>query len=392
MSRSSHSWDAAREVAAALGEACLGEPIELPLAESAGLRLAAEVLAPAPAPAVDVSAMDGWVVAGDPPWRLGPAVPMGAAPGPVLTDGHARPVSTGGAVPSGADAVLRSEDGRVGDDGLLHGVRPNAGRDLRRRGEELAVGDRLARLGDALTPARIALLAVAGIDMVPVRPRPSCAVLVTGDEVIGAGLPGAGRVRDAYTPSVPALVASLGGRVLVADRVGDGAGALERRLRELDGEADVVVTTGGTARGAGDRVRDAVEASGGRLHVSGIDLRPGHPTLLATTGSGTPLVGLPGNPLAAFVAMASFLAPLVRAAAGAPVGAARPVVEAVDVASHPRDTLLVPFRRVDGRIEATRWRGAAMLRGLADADGLLVVGPAGTGVRELALPWAHDRA
>lgn len=389
MSRSSHTWDAARDVATELGAGRLGGAVDVPLAESAGRRLASDVRAPAPAPADDVSAMDGWVVTGDPPWRLGPAVPMGSAPGPGLADGHARPVSTGGAVPPGADAVLRSEDGRVDSDGRLHGARPDAGRDIRRRAEELAVGDRLALAGDALTPARIALLAIAGVDAVAVRARPRCAVLVTGDEVVGSGLPGAGTVRDAYTPSVPALVAGLGGRVVVAERVGDRAGALEARLRDLADTVDVIVTTGGTARGAGDRVREAVGASGGRLHVTGVDLRPGHPTLIATTGAGVPLFGLPGNPLAAFVAMASFLAPFVRAALGAAPPGIRPLSDAIDVRPHDRDTLVVPFRRVDGRIEPSRWRGAAMLRGLADADGLLVVGPAGTGVRELAVPWGH---
>ncbi|WP_394552384.1 molybdopterin molybdotransferase MoeA [Agromyces sp. MMS24-JH15] len=388
-------WDDARSEAHRLGAERSRPGRATALAEAAGLVLAADARAATDLPAIDVSAMDGWVVSGDEPWSIGPPIRMGEPPGTELAPGSARPVTTGGAVPPGATEVLRSEDGDAGGGTLRRAPgagRGRPGRHVRRRGEELAAGDLLVAVGARLTPPRVSLLAVAGLDEVLVRPRPRCLLIVTGDEVRGSGIPGAGTVRDAYTPSLPALIDELGGELVRSARSGDAPGELAGLLCDAEADGvDLVLTTGGTARGHGDRLREALGALDARIVVPGLRARPGHPTLLARMPGGTAVLGLPGNPLAAFTSLCALLGPFLAGVAGGPVPEPLPLpsstAAAAGVEPHAEDTLVVPVHRVDGGLEATAWRGAAMLRGLAGADGLLVVAPGGASVRLLPLPW-----
>jgi molybdopterin molybdotransferase len=213
--------------------------------------------------------------------------------------------------------------------------------------------------------------------------------ILTGDEVVPSGVPGPGRVRDAFDPLLPLAIAGLAARALRPLRLGDDPEAL---AAAIDGStADALVTVGGTGRSPADRLREALAACGATTVFDGVAMRPGHPTLLARLSDGRPLLGLPGNPLAAVAALLSFLPPVLGALSGSP--APEPVGEraAQPLPGSAGRTSLVPCRRTARGLEPASATGPNMLRGLAASDVLAVVPPGGTAagarVRALALPW-----
>lgn len=380
-------WDEARRIAWTAGATRPLATETVRVEAGDGRRLATAVRARVDLPTVDVSAMDGWAVAGDGPWVLAGTVSMGARPGERLEPGFARAITTGAAVPDGATAVLRSEHGTIrgGPTGLLRAAVPSlvAGRDIRRRGEELRRGEPLVAAGARLTPPRLALAAAGGHDTLDVLEQPTVGLVITGDEVVASGVPRPGTVRDAFGPSMPALLARLGARTTTS-RVADRADVLVELFR--GGRPHIFVTTGGTAGGRGDHLRAAVLAEGGSIEFAGVAMRPGHPVCFARTSAGIPVLGLPGNPLAAFACLLSFIPPWLDGASGRPI-AALAEVTAPELPRREHERVLTPFEWRDGAPEPSRWRGPSMLRGLADADGMLV-SPAGDGrVALLPAPW-----
>ncbi|MFE0777678.1 molybdopterin molybdotransferase MoeA [Streptomyces sp. NPDC058861] len=310
---------------------------------------------------------------------------------------------------------------------LLHALREVvAGQDIRLRGQECRTGDALLPAGTPVTPAVLGLAAAAGYDELPVLPRPRVEVLVLGDELLASGLPHEGLIRDALGPMLGPWLAALGADVLATRRIGDDAEALYTAV--TGSAADLVVTTGGTAAGPVDHVHRVLDKAGATLLIDGVKVRPGHPMLLARLGADPArplrvrhLVGLPGNPLAAVSGLLTLAAPLLAALTepgpppetgpraedggrpedgGCPEGGAgsearTPVPYRVpvrdEVHGHPHDTRLVPVVRRSGSAVPLRYNGPAMLRGIAAADGLVVVPPGGARPGQeldvLDLPW-----
>lgn len=421
------SWHQAR--AAAYDAAPLLPARTVSLTEALGRPLAADLTAPVDLPHYASSAMDGWAVAGPGPWRLRPtsAAPDAGAgasapdrhgalpshtPGTRLSAGEAVPILTGGAVPDGATAVLRSEHGRVDRIGpaparepLRRGASPEDdaarltdvgpapvpdGAHLRPAGEEARAGDVLIRAGEVLTPAYLALAAVAGADTLTVRPTPTVTALLTGDEVITVGIPAPGQVRDAFGPPLPAVVELLGGRPTAVHRLPDDRTAVTTALTAAT--TDLVVTTGGTGRSTADHVRAGLLDLGAELIIDGIDVRPGHPAVLARLPGGPLVVALPGNPLAAMLTLLTLAAPVLAGLLGLPRPGSILARSSVDVLPG-RTTRLIPARRQDGTdgVVPCGHTGAGMLRGFAEADVVLVVPARGlVAWREaeaVALPW-----
>lgn len=396
------SWGEAREAAAAAARPL--PPTDVPLQRADGRTLAEPLTAQRAMPHYTSSAMDGWAVCGTGPWIL-------AEPGEPLTAHQAAPIVTGGVLPPGARSVLRREHGEVvpDDDGLPHlRVAPSAppgsprgGADLRPAGEEAAEGETLLKAGTALGPAQLALAALAGYDTLRVTGRPLVKLVRTGGEVVESGLPGPGLVRDVFSYLVPPLVEAYGGLLAGHEKIGDAAAEWEAALAahdagaapKEDGPADVVVTTGGTGKGGSDHFRDVVAAMGGRLIVDGVAMRPGHPTVLAELPDGRFFLGLPGNPLAAVVGLVTVGEPLLAALCG------RKPLDAVELPSGEvfdpelKRTRIVPFRRMYGLASPAAGIGSGMLRGLARADGFMVVPPhgleLGAPVACLPLPWGR---
>ncbi|NKY12898.1 molybdopterin molybdotransferase MoeA [Streptomyces somaliensis] len=395
-------WDQARAVAARAGRRTAPRARRVPLHEALGRVLAAPLTALTDLPPFDTSAMDGWAVAGPGPWEVhtGDSVLAGRRGIPVLPDGVAVRIATGARVPADTTAVVRSEHARAeagrgdrsgpGPGGHLHAryeVVP--GQDIRPRGQECRRGDELLPAATLVTPAALGLAAAAGYDELAIVEPPRAEVLVLGDELLTSGVPRDGLIRDALGPMIGPWLHSLGAEVTAVRRVGDDAEALYEAVTGTD--ADLVVTTGGTAAGPVDHVRPVLLKAGAEFLVDGVRVRPGHPMLLARLAASRYLVGLPGNPLAAVSALLTLAEPLLHGLSEHP--ALEPLRAPVrdEVHGHPRDTRLVPVAFRAGEAVPLRHTGPAMLRGLAAADGLAVVPPGGVrsgGVLEvLDLPW-----
>ncbi len=396
-------WDRARAVAARAGRGGPLAVVRLPLDRALGHVLAEPLAALTDLPSFDTSAMDGWAVAGPGPWTYEEGVSLlagvGERPTARLPDGTAVRIATGARTPADTTAVIRSEHAHVDEArGLLSARRPVVtGQDIRPRGQECRAGDQLVPAGTVVTPAVLGLAAAAGYDALPAVPRPRVDVLVLGDELLAAGLPHDGLIRDALGPMLGPWLRALGAEVSAPRRLGDDAEALREALTSSD--ADLIVTTGGTASGPVDHVHPVLAALGAELLVDGVAVRPGHPMLLARLSPDGPhLVGLPGNPLAAVSGLLTLAEPLLAGLAGRPAQDAYRALVHADVPGHPHDTRLVPVVHRAGRaggrdhVAPLRYNGPAMLRGIAAADGLAVV-PAGgvrsgTEVEILDLPWA----
>ncbi len=426
--------DEARRVARELGAARVPRHVPVALERALGRVLAVEVRAASHLPVVDSSAMDGWAVSGPGPWQLvgavrnrraddggthdragalaerradlwtGPRRRADDGEGPLvrrdtalgvgrsgaverLGPGRACAVATGDTLPRGADAVVRQEDALV-DQGRLHAPDPPAGRDVRARGEELGAGEVVLGRGSVLTPARLGLVAAAGGDTVHVVVEPRCVLLVTGDELSGSGAARPGRVRDSLSHVLPPVLHDLGVDVERSARTGDDLDTLRDVFAgPYRSTVDIVVTTGGTARGPADHVREALRDVGARTVVDGTDVRPGGPAVLAVVPDGPVVVGLPGNPLASVAAAMTLLAPLVHGWLGRPDDGLPDVDRPTGAQVPGSGTRLLPARLAPGQAvpETTGHDGAGMLRGLAQAQGFVALGADGR-CRWLALP------
>ncbi len=380
----SEEWYAAR----ALASAAAALPAEsVPLAAADGRTLAAPQTALTDLPAFDTAAMDGWAVAGEGPWQITGEVLAGSAPTVTLTPGAGCVIATGAAVPSGATAVIKREDGHVAD-GVMSAAYVR-GSHIRPAGEECRAGEVLIDSGTVVTPAIVGLLAAAGIDAVEVRRIPRVVLLLFGDELVDAGLAGVGQVRDALGPQLPGWVRRLGADVVDVRRVEDTLEAHVAALREAAASADVVMTTGGTAAGPVDHLHAAVTEIGGRFVVDSVAVRPGHPMALAQVAQAW-LLALPGNPQSAIVSLLSLGQPLFDALLGRSSGDL-PQVALSQAATAPAHEHRLLACELSGITAApVQHLGSAMLRGLATADGFAVLPPggaaAGASVAWLALP------
>ncbi|WP_285114988.1 molybdopterin-binding protein [Leifsonia sp. fls2-241-R2A-40a] len=381
------SWREARGLAEQVGRGSPTRVLTVPVARAAALAVAAEVRSARSLPPFDNSAMDGWAVAGDGPWRVGEPVLAGSIP-PVLplVPGEARPVATGAPVPPGTLTVLRSEDaapGLGGDGGLVDVVTPPCpGRDIRRSGEEAEPGDVLLTAGAVLSPPALGLLAAAGVEKVDIASPPLVTFVAIGDELAGVA-PGPGQLTDSLSPMMPSLFAALGGRCATTaralDRPADVAAAI-RRARTA-----TVITSGGTAHGPADPLRDALDRLGARILLDGMDLRPGGSLLLAELGDGRHVLSLPGNPLAAVVALIVVGWPLLQGRLGrsAPAPTACALPPRLDVDDRQRAVACI---LEDGMLAPVAHQRSGMLRGVSIATHLVLTG--GGRAEQLRLPWS----
>ena len=375
------SWWQARTLA---GEAMGGSSGEVvPLADALGRTLANDAAALTDLPGFPTAAMDGWVVRGPSPWTIVGTIDTGASSVVQLDAGEAMRIGTGGAVPAGATAVIPFEAATVTDSRVNADVTDRT--HIRVQGEECVVGDVLAHRGDVINPALMGSLSAAGIDDVAVVRRPLISVLILGDEVIHSGVPATGQVRDALGVQLPGWIHMLGGDVVSVRTCTDDPQELADALRS-SGEADMTVVTGGTARGHRDFLRSTFEDLDATMIVDGVAVRPGHPMMLATL-DGTPVVGLPGNPLSAIVATVTLIQPSFEAWFGRAQRDLPKVAMAEGVApsSRPLTRLMVGRRELGGFRQVERV-SSAMLRGIAHADGWAVVPPQGVHAHE-AVPW-----
>lgn len=290
-------------------------PERIPRRAAAGRVLAAPQTADVDVPFHDVSAMDGYAVAGMP--EIGAAVPVAATvaagdpPGLELAPGTAVRIMTGAPVPRGADRVVPVEETDGGAERVVFRAGTAAGAHIRRRGEVQRRGEALLAPPVLLTPGALSLLASQGVAEVSVHRAPRVAILVTGDEVVPPETtPGPGQLRDSHSDFLLAALAALGAEAtslgIAADRVEELRRGVARGLR-----SDVLLLTGGVSMGEYDLVEGVLADLGCTPLFDAVSIQPGKP-LVAARHSGGLVFGLPGNPASVMVAFWLFVRPALR--------------------------------------------------------------------------------
>jgi molybdopterin molybdotransferase len=365
------------------------EAERVPLSAAAG-RIAAEPgRAAVDLPPFDRSAMDGYAVraadtAPGVPLPLSGGVAAGEAGDAPLPRGHSIRISTGAAIPPGADAVLQSELA-VERDGAVIPERPvPPGCHVRRRGEDVRAGDALVAAGERLTLPRISALASAGVAEAAVHRRPVLHLVVTGSELLPPGAPlEPGKIYESNGLMVGLLAERAGALVTDHGVIGDDAAAT-RAAVAAGLEGDVLVVCGGVSVGPHDHVRPAFEACGVQEVFWRVRVKPGKPLWFGRRGR-TLVFGLPGNPLSSIVGTALFIVPALRRLQGDAGAGPRLHRGRLAVAAGPSDGrttfLTAALRRApDGVLEATptERQGSHMTGALGESDGFAVA-PHGTG-------------
>lgn len=310
------------------------EPEILPLSAASGRWAANDIVAKRTQPVRPLSAMDGYAIgAADPgPWTVIGESAAGRPYSGSISPGQTVRIFTGAALPAGSDAVVIQENiARDGEAASNTAGPVQPGQHVRRAGIDFEAGQMLVRAGERLTPARIALSATAGHGTLQVGGRPRVALLATGDELVPPGTdPGDDKLPESNTYMLAALLADYPCDVSLLPIVPDD---LEMLVSVIDAcDADLLVTMGGASVGDHDLVRPAFERCGAVLDFWKVAMRPGKPVMAGRLGEKL-VLGLPGNPVSAYVTALLFARPLIARLAGAsdpfvkpePVRAAAPL-------------------------------------------------------------------
>ena len=358
------------------------------LEAASGRYCAATINATLSVPPADNSAMDGYAVASrDVPGALtiSQRVPAGHAPVP-LEAGTAARIFTGAEIPAGADAIILQEDAGAGEGQVtLPAAQP--GQHIRRRGSDIQPGDELVAAGHRLTPQDIGLLASVGLDPVPVFRPLSVAVLTTGDELRepGSGDLDPGQIFNSNRLSLAAQVRALGMKVIDCGNLLDDPDQIGDALERAAAAADCIVTAGGVSVGEEDHVKSQIEQRGA-LDLWKLAIKPGKPLAFGHV-AGTPIFGLPGNPVSAFITFALVATPwLIKRQGGQPSPMQRFPVRAAFSITRPgtREEFLRVRLTGSGetlRASLTGSQSSGVMTSLSEAGGLAVIAP-GTTVAE----------
>lgn len=280
------------------------ETVRVNLKHARGRVLAEAVDSVIQVPPADNSAMDGYALRaadGNSALVVSQRIPAGVAPQPLVPGTCAR-IFTGAEIPAGADAVVMQEDTEVLPDGSVRLPVVKAGDNVRRAGQDIAIGARLFDAGRRLQPADVGLLASIGVADVTVVRQLRVAVLSSGDELVHPGEPLApGQLYNSNQYTIVSTLEAAGFEVHDAGTLPDDLAATRARLVELAATADVIISSGGVSVGEEDHLKAAVEAEG-RLVLWKLGIKPGKPLAFGYVNE-TPFIGLPGNPVAVWVTL-----------------------------------------------------------------------------------------
>jgi len=360
-------------------------PREVALEDAVGLVLAEDVISDVDLPPFRKSAMDGYAVRSEDlvavPAELEVVeeVMAGQVPRRSVGPRQCAKVMTGAPVPQGADSVVMVEHTQPAAPGKVRVLRRvDKGRDICDKGEDIAKGQVALPRGTMIRPQEAAVLAATGKARVAVIPRPTVALLPTGNEVVEAGCtPGPGQVRDCNTHSLKARLGRLGIRPSYLGIARDEPDSL-RRLLEEGLRSDVLIVSGGVSMGDLDLVPETLRALGVELLFERLAVKPGRPTVFGRRHR-TLVFGLPGNPVSTLVIAELLLVPALRAMMGYPDPAPR-IVEAVleGPLSHKgnrRSYLPVRLRFEGGRWSArpVEYHGSADIVGFSRGNAVAAV-------------------
>ena len=378
----------ARELVAAVATPLGVETVAI--ADARDRVLAEDLRAAGDVPPFPCSAMDGYAVAPGPAGRTLEVVGESRAGAPAAQPrgpDEAIRISTGGAIPAGATAVIPQENVDAGNGSILTRSQVEQGDHIRDRGEDMRAGTTVLRAGSVLGAAELGAAVAAGAGAVSVARRPRVQVLSTGDELKAPGEPlGPGEIHNSNGPMLVALAAHQGAVCAPPARLPDDRAATEAGLARALETADVVIVSGGVSVGPHDHVKPALAELGVEQVFWRVALQPGKPTWFGRRG--TRLVfGLPGNPVSAVVTFGLFVRPALAALQGR--AAERLLVPEAVLATPVRrnpdrdQALRVRLERQDGMLMATPNgpQGSHIVTSLLGADALALV-PAGEGELE----------
>ncbi len=382
----------------------------VPTLDALGRVLAAEVLSTLDVPPEDNTSMDGYVLHAQDVAEAGTVLPVlqripAGVPGQPLQRGTAARIFTGGQVPAGADAVVMQEQCEAVpavDGPGLGSVRvntvPTHGQWIRRRGEDVRFGAAVLHRGARLTPQALGLAASVGAAMLPVVRRPRVALFSTGDELMMPGQPlRPGAIYNSNRFTLRGLLQAAGCEVNDLGIVPDRLDATRAALREAAAHNDLIVTCGGVSVGEEDHLKPAAQAEGTLDHWQ-IAIKPGKPLAFGqihrADGTAALLLGLPGNPVSAFVTYLLCVTTVLRALQGAAT-ALPPSLRLRAAFDWPQPDKRREFLRVRldaaGDLELFPNQSSGVLTSVVWADGLLDNPPGqvirrGDLVRYLPLP------
>jgi molybdopterin molybdotransferase len=372
-------------------------PHDVELHRALGLVTAVDIAASESVPPFDNSAVDGYAVQAEDTRRASAVTPIalvvvgdlaaGTAPSAVASPGRAIRIMTGAPIPPGADAIVMVEDTVAAGDGVLVRRPATLGDHIRVAGGDIRLGMPLFGAGTVLTPAHLGVLASVGYPRVRVHHRPRVGVLSTGSELVAPGIPlTAGKIRDSNGPMLLALVAEAGCQPLDLGAVPDDEVAIKDAIGVAMRRCDALITSGGVSVGDYDYVKLVMDRLGDVRSMQ-VAIKPAKPFTFGFVG-GTPVFGLPGNPVAAQVSFELFARPALRRMMGHRQ-MFRPMVAALSeapITRHPDGKVhldRVRLRRTDEHLLASRcpMQGSNMLSTSAAADGIALI-PDGFGLPE----------
>ncbi len=387
----------AQAVALVLARSQALAPRLVPLADALGLILAETVVADVDLPPFTKALMDGYAVrasdlteAGEHPLRVVDEISAGRTSTRSIEPGEAARIMTGAPLPSGSDAVVNVERTRPDPaDPTLVWITTTGpiapGMHRLDRGREMRRGEVLLEPGMMIRPGTVGLIASAGRGSVEATPRPSVAVVPTGDELVPAEqVPGLGQIRNTNGPILGALARGWGASVVVEHpSIPDDPDRLIEMFRRELGESDVLLISGGVSVGIKDHVPSALLAAGAEPVFHKVAVKPGKPIWFGVGPPrsdgrpGTLVFGLPGNPASALVGFLLFVRPALDALSGR---GSNPIpVEVAKLGAsfeHRGDRPTYHPVRVEGdRVFPLDWAGSADLRTVALADGFAAFAP-----------------
>ncbi|MDH2382413.1 gephyrin-like molybdotransferase Glp [Bradyrhizobium sp. CER78] len=365
----------------------VGETEAVALVDADGRILAGDIAAPLPLPPFMNSAVDGYAVsAKDLPAGAERAFPIAGrvqagAPAQPARPGHAVRIFTGAPMPGCTDTVFMQEDVRIDDSGnvvLPPGLK--AGANVRPAGEDIARGHVTLASGRRLRPQDIAVAAAFGLTTLDVVRRLRVGVFSTGDELAAPGSARAeAQLFDSNRFMLMAMLRRLGCEVGDLGILRDERAGLAAALKQVARSYDLILTTGGVSTGEEDHVKAGIEQAGS-LVLWRMAIKPGRPVAMGII-DGTPLIGLPGNPVASFVTFVHVVRPTVLALAGAVPSPLLPMPVRAAFSykkkSGRREYVRASLRRAaDCALEATKFprEGAGLLSSLVETDGLIELG------------------
>ena len=371
-----------------------------PIAAARGRVLASDVAAPLDLPPFDNSAVDGYAVrhadldpGAETRLTISGRLTAGSASSAQVNAGEAIRIFTGAPMPAGADTVFMQEDTREEDGAVIVPSGLKRGANRRLSGEDVRKGAIVLPAGRRLAAQDVALAAAMGLTRLTVRRRLRVALFSTGDEIVepGTARPDAA-LYDANRYLLAGMLERLGAETTDLGIVPDDPAALAASIGGAAQGHDVVLTSGGVSTGEADHVRAAVEAIG-KLWFWRVAIKPGRPVsvgvLPGASGASAAFVGLPGNPVAAFVTFARVVRPLLLRLGGAlpePL-TALPVRLAFDYKKKTgrREYVRVALRHAaDGTVEAVRHpqEGAGVITSLTETDGLAELDEDATSIKQ----------